>query len=364
MFHGSYRPEDVTLLLKPIHMSFMDDLARKEALIQRGERHYSEMLSSEKAPSPEYGALFQAAHADNRSRLASNCILLARMLVNRYGPNVTIVSLARAGTPVGVIVHRIISRLLGGQSSHYSVSIIRDRGIDAVALRAVLARGHAPGSVAFVDGWTGKGVISRELHSAVARFNEANGVVIDSTLNVLTDLAGCAAAACTEDYLISSSILNATVSGLISRSVLNEKIGANDFHGCVYFEDLAAHDLSRWFVDNVVCAAQDLLATGTLVPLLREDRTTVAERSRAFMAHALETYGIEDINLVKPGLGEATRVLLRRNPERLVVRDLGDLRVAHLLVLAHEKNVLVQDEPDLPYHAVSIIRSAVHATRH
>jgi hypothetical protein len=364
MFHGSYRPDDVTLLLKPIQMSFMDDLEKKESLIQRGEHHYSEMLSSEKAPSPEYQALFQAAHANNRGRLASNCILLARMLVDRYGPNVTIVSLARAGTPIGVIVHRIISQLLGGESSHYSVSIIRDRGIDTVALHTVLSWGHAPKSIAFVDGWTGKGVISGELHNAIARFNEENGVAIDPALNVLTDLAGTAAAACTEDYLISSSILNATVSGLISRSVLNAAIGTEDFHGCVYFEHLAAHDLSCWFADNVIHAAKDLLKAGTLVPLLREDRTVVAERSRLFMTNALEAYDIEDINLIKPGIGEATRALLRRNPKLLLVRNSGDMRVAHLLVLAKEKNVPVEQQPNLPYHAVSIIRSAMHATRH
>jgi hypothetical protein len=52
--------------------------------------------------------------------------------------------------------------------------------------------------------------------------NQRYALHIDSGLYVLVDLAGVAAvAASAEDYLIPSSILNATLSGLISRSVLN-----------------------------------------------------------------------------------------------------------------------------------------------
>lgn len=363
MFHGSYRPDDVTFLLKPIQMDYMDDLERKETLIQSGKRHYSEMLSSEKAPSSEYLSLFHKAHQDNLARLATNCVLLARMLLKQHGKHVVIVSLARAGTPIGAVVHRLINDVLGGRSAHYSISIIRDRGIDTVALQSILDQGYLPEQIAFLDGWTGKGVISRELKSAIDQFNRAHSIWIDSTLNVLTDLAGTANAACSEDYLISSSILNSTVSGLISRSVLNERIGLGDYHGCVYFEDLAIHDLSQWFVDDVVRAATQLLGAGALVPLEQENRAAVALRSRSFMARALEIYGIQDINLVKPGLGEATRVLLRRNPERVIVRNLEDRKVAHLLALAKEKRVLVEEDSSMPYHAVSIIRSAAHAQR-
>lgn len=363
MFHGSYCPEDVTFLLKPIQMDFMDDMARKEDLIQSGKRHYSEMLSSEKVPSQEYLSLFYIAHRDNLERLATNCILLARMLLERYGQQVTIVSLARAGTPIGAITHRLINDVLRGQSTHYSVSIIRDRGIDTVALQFILGRGHPPEQIAFLDGWTGKGVISRELHSAIGQYNSKHSIRIDSTLNVLTDLAGTASAPCSEDYLISSSILNSTISGLISRSVLNERIGPSDYHGCVYFNELEAYDLSRWFVENVVQAAKELLDTGALVHLQQDAREDVLARSRSFMAYALEAYGIQDINLIKPGLGESTRVLLRRNPEQVILKNPGDPRVHHLLSLAKEKRVLVQEDTDLPYHAVSIIRSATHARR-
>ena len=76
------------------------------------------------------------------------------------------------------------------------------------------------------------------------------------------------------------------------------------------------------------------------------------------MRAALAQHGIADVNLIKPGIGEATRVLLRRSPRLLVLRDADAPDVAHLAVLAQEKNVPVMIDAALPYHAVSLIRSA------
>ena len=77
------------------------------------------------------------------------------------------------------------------------------------------------------------------------------------------------------------------------------------------------------------------------------------------MQAALQQHGISDVNLIKPGIGEATRVLLRRTPRLLIVRDAAAPEVAHLVLLAQEKNVAVMVDPALPYHAVSLIRSAL-----
>lgn len=362
MFHGSYRPTDVEFLLKPITIEFMEDLAKKEALIQAGKRHYSEMLSPERVPSAAYLELFHSAHQTNRERLAKDCLRLANALVARHGTDVTIVSLARAGTPVGVILRHLVEHAFGGRPTHFSVSIIRDRGIDTVALREILSRGHPDRSIAFVDGWTGKGVITRELAAAIERFNAANATHLDAGLHVLADLAGTAAfAASADDYLIASSILNATVSGLVSRSILNDAIGPNDYHGCVFFSEFEAQDLSTWFVDDVVSAAIELHTSHGLPAAEPVCAGTLARISNDYMARTRARFGITDANLVKPGIGEATRVLLRRYPERVIVRDPDDDRVAHLLRLASEKNVMVTVDADLPYNAVSLIRSALDA---
>ncbi len=361
-FSGSYAGADVTFLLKPLPLAdFVEDVGEKEKLIQSGRRHYSEMLSPERLPSPRYEAVFEQACAANGERMARDCLVLAGLIAARRQGPVTLVSLARGGTPIGVVLRRLLERVHGRSTAHYSVSIVRDRGIDANALRHILARGHAPASIVFVDGWTGKGVIARELAASVERFNLDNDSAIDSGLHVLSDLAGSAAcAASCEDYLIPSSILNATVSGLVSRSVLNEAIGPDDFHGCVLYSDFAPQDRSRAFVDAL---EERALALAESAPVAAQaiDTQAAAERSRAYIAAAMARYGIADVNLIKPGIGEATRVLLRRAPRLLVLRDPQSPATAHLRLLAEEKGVAVEVDPQLPYQAVSLIRSASDA---
>ena len=360
-FSGSYHGADVTFLLKPLPLcDFVEDVAEKERLIQSGQRHYSEMLSPERLPSARYVEVFEEACRANGERMARDCLRLAQLVAQRRSGPVAIVSLARGGTPIGVVLKRLLERVHDRVATHYSVSIVRDRGIDANALRHILAQGIAPKAIVFVDGWTGKGVIARELAASIERFNREHGVRIDSGLFVLSDLAGAAAcAASSEDYLIPSSILNATVSGLVSRSVLTHAIGPDDFHGCVLYSEFAAHDRSRDFVDDLERRALALAgATGAAQAV---DTRAAASRSRTYIAAALARYGVDDVNLVKPGIGEATRVLLRRAPRLLVLRDPQAPAVAHLRLLAEEKQVPVEIDPALPYQAVSLIRSASDA---
>lgn len=361
-FSGSYRPDDVTILLKRLHAQQFVTVPAKEALIQSGARHYSEMLSPESLPSRRYLDLFKQACAANRRQMAHDCLVLAGVIAQRRPSGITLVSLARAGTPVGVILKHLLARVFDRTASHYSVSIIRDRGIDDVALRHILAEGNTPDSIVFVDGWTGKGVISRELEKWVGQFNQRFCTAIDSGLHVLSDLAGTAACASSAaDYLIPSSILNATVSGLISRSILNAAIGPGDFHGCYYYEQFADNDQSNTFVEEVLAEALALVRDEGVPAAAPLDRRRAAIVSRRCMRQLGRRHGITDPNLIKPGIGEATRVLLRRVPHLLILREPDAPDVAHLKALAEEKQVPVVVDQGLPYQAVSLIRSAADA---
>ncbi|MCB0071546.1 MAG: hypothetical protein KDE20_08820 [Caldilineaceae bacterium] len=75
----------------------------------------------------------------------------------------------------------------------------------------------------------------------------------------------------------------------------------------------------------------------------------------------MDEHGVTDVNLIKPGIGEATRVLLRRKPELLILRDASEARVAHLVALAREKGVSVEIDVSLPYYATALIRSVRNA---
>ncbi|MDR1309898.1 MAG: cysteine protease StiP family protein [Deltaproteobacteria bacterium] len=371
-FSGSYPGEDVTFLLKVIDLEPLD-LETRERLIQSGRSHYSEMIGREEPPDGQYLGVFREALGRNARRLAGDLLSLAQAVKDRpaagpppggdgQGGDLALVSIARSGTPVGVVLARILRELLDTPVTHYSISVIRDKGADPRALDHVLSL-HAPGRVVFVDGWTGKGVIARELARSVEAYNLARGTGLDPGLAVITDLCGQARwAAGTDDYLIPSCLLNGVVSGLISRTIHGPGLtGPSDFHGCLFYRDLAPHDLSLWLADRLMAEARALHVAGGGLPRRAgpaspPDLARAREASQAFMAWAEGRFGLADPNHLKPGLGEATRVLLRRSPELLMVRDPGDPDVRHALILARRRRTAVEVRPDLPYRAAALIR--------
>lgn len=351
-FSGSYEAADVTFLLKPVEMP-ATDVAFKEAAIQSGRVHYSEMIAPEAIPSAAYLDLYRDALTRNRTRLAGDVASLAAHLASRRsGRDPVIVSLARAGTPIGVLLTRVL-RACGKAAAHYSVSIIRDRGIDRNAL-AHIAKRHDPDDVVFVDGWTGKGAIASELRASLAE----RPFGFSPFLAVIADPAGQADAAATDDdYLIASGLLNGIVSGLVSRSILrSDLVGARDFHACVTYPQHAAADLSRTFVDEITSLA--LAAPRRQLDGHEARRQGLREECEAMVRHLMELAGTTDRNRIKPGIAEATRALLRRMPDRVLVRDFADPDVAHLLHLARVGGIPVgRLERQSRYRAVAIIRT-------
>ncbi|MCL7929763.1 cysteine protease StiP family protein [Halomonas llamarensis] len=362
-FYGSYQPDDCQFLLTPIAPEYLS-IEEKERRIQTGQAHYSEMIHREEAPSPRYLTLFEILCARYAPRLAREVRQLAHQLVTDLGGSaspITLVSLVRAGTPAGALLRRALVNYEDQACQHYSVSIIRDRGIDTAALDYLLDDvGVEAKRIVFVDAWTAKGVITRELRSDMARYNTARRAqgksTVSTRLAVISDIGGTAdyAATC-EDYAIPSGILNATVSGLVSRSVLNHQVPKGAFHGCVLYADLAPYDQSQAFIERVaVYLSQPFDNT----PLPAEGELT---RQRFLMQEMLgqiqRDYGVDDINHIKPGIAEATRVMLRRVPALLMVRDTAHPDVEHLILLAKEKNVPVDVCPDMPFHACSLIKA-------
>lgn len=346
-FHGSYAPSDVTFLLKPAEIGFVD-VEEKERLIQSGARHYSEMISPEKVPGDAYMKLYEQALERNAGRLHADISRLADMIEDYVGKKLTLVSLARAGTPIGVLLQRMYARR-GIDSQHYSVSIIRGRGIDMVAMRRIVEERGSEGIV-FVDGWTGKGAITDELNRAL------EGTGIAPILAVVADPAGRATiAATTDDYVIPSGILNGIVSGLISRSVLNDDVvGEGDYHACLHQTHLAEHDRSIAFIEAIEAADMDLQGA-TWSP---EAANIAKEVSRQVVRDIMAEHRVEDINRVKPGIAEATRAILRRVPDAVHVRDLDDIDTMHVVHLAQEGGVPIRTLPsDCPYRAVTVIRT-------
>lgn len=355
-FSGIYPKEDITFLLEPIEME-MTDIEEKERLIQSGEKHYSQMLSQEPEPSDDHISIYEKALIQYEQRLAREVMQLALTLkaLNDNKP-IVLLSLVRAGVPLGVLLKRAL-KLLNHDVYHYGISIIRDKGLDSTAMDYVESK-HDKSSIIFVDGWTGKGAISQQLTLSL---QARGGYPSVPKLVVLADIYGSAwLSASSEDWLIPFGILGAPISGLVSRSIWQE----NRLHGCVFCEHLRSYACSNELIEKVqshfpLFAQQPLLLDGSETMMLN-GLTDPLRRKQCedVIFHLKNKYQVDKINRIKPGIAEATRAVLRRVPDHILVRDLKDPDVSLLLHLAKQKNIVVTEMQDsiAPYRAITIIK--------
>ncbi|MFJ6798713.1 phosphoribosyltransferase [Streptomyces sp. NPDC091268] len=350
---SSYAPEDVGWLLQDFSgVELEAPTEEREEAIQAGGAHYAESLPVEYQPSPQYQELYQSALTTSAARIARAVGTVTETVLAERSPSPVLVSLARAGTPVGVLMRRWARARHGLDLAHYAVSIVRGRGIDANALRWLAAH-HDPADIVFVDGWTGKGAITRELREALAEFEGFNPEIV-----VLADPGSCVETYGTrEDFLIPSACLNSTVSGLVSRTVLrSDLVGPADFHGAKFYRELASADVSVAFVDTVAAHFDEVAdaVDEEVKELLAADRTPTWV-GWAAVERISEEYGIHDVNLVKPGVGETTRVLLRRVPWKILAQRGAGADLDHVRLLAEQRGVPVEEVDGLPYTCVGLI---------
>lgn len=369
-FSGSYLPSEVTLLLDIVSADSVNDISptQKEALIQSGQRHYSDMLTLEKPPSATHEALYNQALMAGKQRMANDVTNLAFSLHQLFHACVSasqpliLVSLVRAGLPIGVLLQKALSDASASYalaSQHYGVSIIRDRGLDPVALQYILQQ-HPHSPIVFVDGWTGKGAIYGELQRSLAKitdkrqqaqlFHQGDGVI---PLVTLADPAGVAwLSASNDDWLMPASLLNSTVSGLISRTLYREP--SDGLHQAVYYDKLQPWDRSGNFIQTIDGLRQQTPLstplTGKLLPIFA---------TQSVIDDLAARFAISNRNRIKPTIAEATRAILRRDPECVLVNEMADGQDTALLRhLCEEKNIqVIADASIAPYQAVTIIKN-------
>lgn len=357
---SSYSEEDVTLLLKDITgLVKPQPTQERERLIQSG-RHYSEMLPIEYVPTQKYMEVYREALEKYARPTALAVGRLSDKIIQTRGRSVVIVSLARAGIPVGILVKRYIRQKYQLDIPHYSISIIKGRGIDDNAMRYLLER-YQPRQLLFLDGWIGKGAILNELRKDIEAYEGVSPdiAVVADPANV-TELCGTH-----EDILIPSSCLNCTVSGLVSRTFLRDDIiGPGDFHGAVYYGELADSDLSYEFIDAIerCFEIESALAENGQTQEL-SDRTVVSGHGIDEVRELAKVFDVDDINLIKPGIGETTRVLLRRVPWKVLIdeRYRQNPELGHIVRLAAEKNVPIEYYPLKHYKCCGMIRKLAEA---
>ncbi len=322
----------------------------KEALIGQGV-NYSEMISKEERPSPEIQSLFFSLLETKKDVLACYIAKMSEQILAHRGEDLVLISLARAGTPFGVLVKRYLKNKYHLEVPHYSLSIIRGKGIDKHALCYVIKQ-HPSASIQFIDGWTGKGSIIKELSDSIAKFNQTHQTTLDAELAVLADPAKrCRMYGTRRDINIPNCCLNATVSGLISRTLHNESvILPGEFHGAKTLHRLADIDVSQQFVNEI---------SERFNQVTYEDEEGLEDVDLDYAIQLLKQvqkdYDVSDVHKIKLSIGEATRVLLRRKARVLLLKDRHHPEVAHLVQLAKEKKVPIETYVAGDYEAIAII---------
>jgi len=352
---GTFLPEDVTLLLTDITGTISPlPTKERERLIQSGV-HYSEMLPCEYEPTERYLAQYSLALDKFSGEVAKAVAIVAEKIYFSKQRNPVIVSLARAGTPAGILIKRYLQRKYGTDIPHYTISIVRGRGIDAAAMSYILSR-HNAENIQFTDGWTGKGAILDELHSAARAYPtvEKNKrlllAVIADPANI-TDMCGTH-----EDIPIASSFLNATVCGLMSRTVIRPETGSGEYHGTVFYNNLRGEDRTYEFIGHIEGRFPKDISEINAPEAVSEEFNGLYGIEE--IREIAEKFAVSDINFIKPGIGETTRVLLRRVPDMILTAENAEPKyIAHLIQLAEEKCVPVVHYPLRRYAACGIIKA-------
>ena len=342
----TYNKNDVEILLKDITgLVKPKSTEEREKLIQSG-LHYSEMLPIEYSPSSKYMEAYYEALKNYSKTVAYAVGILSDKIYKLKGKKFVIVSLARAGIPAGILIKRYIKYKYNIDIKHYSISIIRGKGIDKNAINYIIKKYNA-NDIIFVDGWIGKGAILNELKNCVLEFKGLSPeLAVISDPSGLTNIYGT-----NEDILIPSSCLNSTVSGLISRTFLkNDIIKENDFHGAMFYENLIDKDLSYEFIESI---EKHFIKNNI------EKIKTININGINEVIKIKEKYNITDINFIKPGIGETTRVLLRRVPWKIILNEKykNDKSLNHILKLAQEKNVNIKYDLIGNYKCCGIIKN-------
>ena len=340
---SSYSPDDVTILLQDLKGKVpVLDTKEREKLNQSGI-HYSEMLPVEYVPSAEYLKVYENALKSQGKQTAQAVInLVHKILSVKPTKNIVLVSLARAGTPVGILLKRYLSKYCNCDVTHYTISIIRGKGIDIAAMNYILSK-HNAKDIVFVDGWVGKGAINRVLAEAVAKLNVED---LSPELAVLSDPAYETKLCGTrDDFLIPSACLNSTVSGLISRTVKLKDMTDDEYHGAIYYAENKEYDLSNAFLDEI----EDYF------PYLNNENNIFKGIDEVIKIAS--EFSISDINKIKPGVGETIRVLLRRVPDVILIKPNANPKsIEPIIRLAKEKNVPIKEYPLLGYNTCGIIK--------
>lgn len=350
LINSTFKKDDCVFLLKDLSNEIKEiSIEEKEKLINKGI-NYSEMISKEYPVTDEINRIFKELLNNNSSKIANYIGIISEQIYNKSKENSIIISLARAGSPFGALVKRYFKFKYNLNIPHYSISIIRGKGIDENAL-LYIQKEHPHGIITFLDGWTGKGSITKELKKSINIYNDKYKTQVSSDLAVLADPAKLSAIYGTrKDICIPNACLNSTVSGLVSRTIHNDKyISLNDFHGAKIFYDLKKQDYTNYFLDEIEKNFNKNIINNEIK---NEDNSDYVNK---VLLQLKNDFDVLDSNKIKLSIGESSRALLRRNPKIMLVKNIKNKDLQFLLYLVKQKNVEVKKYDTFDYECITLL---------
>jgi len=302
-FSGSFVPSDVQFTFRTIDPHAVPVIAGEV-----DPARFVESLPDEPEPEAIVRHLFARSLATQARRVAAAVAVIAAAVASEM-PSVTLVSLARAGIPTGVLIKRYLEQFFPAtQATHYGIGFLRGIGLDLHAMDTI-RRTNDPAGIVYVDGWTGKGATIDELRAS------SSAIGIACRLAVISDpLRAAEFPGTCDDLLVPHALLNKTVCGLISRPVIRRATDGTRRFAVHHCRDYAHLDDSVRHVDAISAEFQAPAATGGEKPSPQRDEAPLV----AVRAAAAEFTGARTDH-IKAGLAETCRALTRNRATRILV---------------------------------------------
>lgn len=316
---STYLDDDVRLLYTDIETRVVPmSLEAREQHIRRGFKA-CELLAEETVPTDLDINIYECAMKIYQKKVADAVQKIAECIYDKKKNDIVLVSLARAGISIGVLIKRYLDTKYMLNIPHYGMSIVGTNGVDVNALKYILSR-HDAGSLQFIDGWTGKGFVQKKLKEGLLFYPQ-----IDSKIAVLCDPGGITCLAGThEDILVPSATLNSVVSGLLSRSVDNSKFIKNDeFFGAVCFSKMIDSDRTYDFIERI-SSCFDYSKNY----YIHDDHI---DNMHSTIESLIREYHLDNTGQIKPGLCETFRSINRKKPSFVLVSDLIDKELLNMI---------------------------------
>ena len=152
--------------------------------------------------------------------------------------------------------------------------------------------------------------------------------------------------------------MNSTVSGLISRSLYTEP--QPGLHRAIFYDNLIEFDHSLAFIEQIDSKRQQLASSPKNLPTFNQPRYS----TQSIIDELAVDYNINNRNRIKPTIAEATRAILRRDPERILLATASHPDTTLLRHLCSDRNIEISvlGAKILPYQAITLIKERTSFT--